>query len=179
MNPDWQRRRLIELARLFLWLGTIGFGGPPAHLTLIEEATVRRRKWLSPEAFVDLVGLTNLIPGPNSTEMAMVVGYRRAGWPGLVVAGLCFIAPAAAITVTLAWAYVRFGALPGAVALLAGTAPAVVAVMAVGVVRIGRTAIRSWPLLAVAIVVAALALAHVDPFVLLVGGAICGLAWGS
>jgi chromate transporter len=179
VNPDRQRRRLIELARLFLWLGTIGFGGPPAHLTLIEEATVRRRKWLSPEAFVDLVGLTNLIPGPNSTEMAMVVGYRRAGWPGLVVAGLCFIAPAAAITVTLAWAYVRFGALPGAVALLAGTAPAVVAVMAVGVVRIGRTAIRSWPLLAVAIVVAALALAHVDPFVLLVGGAICGLAWGS
>ena len=101
MDSDRQRTRLVELARLFLRLGTLGFGGPAVHLTLIEEETVQRRQWLSREAFVDLVGLTNLIPGPNSTEMAMAVGYRRAGWFGLVVAGTCFIAPAAAITMAL------------------------------------------------------------------------------
>jgi chromate transporter len=178
VNPDPHRSRLLELARLFLWLGAIGFGGPAAHLTLIEEETVRRRKWLTPDAFVDLVGLTNLIPGPNSTEMAMAVGYRRAGWSGLVVAGLCFIAPAAALTTALAWAYVRYGTLPGVVALLSGTGPAVVAVMAVGVVRIGRTAIRRWPLMGVAAIVGALSLAGVDPFLLLLSGAVCGLAWG-
>ena len=82
VDPDRQHTRLVELARLFLRLGTLGFGGPAVHLTLIEEETVQRRQWLSREAFVDLVGLTNLIPGPNSTEMAMAVGYRRAGWFG-------------------------------------------------------------------------------------------------
>jgi chromate transporter len=172
-----ERSRLIELARLFLWLGTIGFGGPAAHLTLIEEETVRRRKWLTSEAFVDLVGLTNLIPGPNSTEMAMAVGYRYARWPGLVIAGACFITPAALMTVALGWTYRRFGNLPGAVALLAGTAPAVVAVMVVGILRMGTTALRGWPHLIIAAVIAALALAGIDPFMLLVGGAACGAAW--
>jgi len=178
VNLARRRSRLIELARLFLWLGTIGFGGPAAHFTLIEEETVRRRKWLSAEAFVDLVGLTNLIPGPNSTEMAMAVGYRRAGWPGLVVAGCCFTTPAALITMALAVAYVRFGTLPAVVAILTGTTPAVVAVMAVGLVRMGKTGLRRWPAVALALLVAGLALAHVDPFVLLMGGALCGLAGG-
>lgn len=173
-----ERSRLFELARLFLWLGTIGFGGPAAHLALIEEETVRRRKWLSSEAFVDLVGLTNLIPGPNSTEMAMAVGYRHARFPGLVIAGACFVAPAALITIALAWTYRRFGNLPGVVALLAGTAPAIVAVMVVGIARMGRTAIRGWPQLIVAALVAGLAIVGVDPFVLLLGGAVCGLGWG-
>jgi chromate transporter len=177
VDSDRQRGRLIELAGLFLWLGAVGFGGPAAHLTLIEEETVRRRQWLSPEAFVDLVGLTNLIPGPNSTEMAMAVGYRRAGWPGLLVAGVCFIVPAAAITPALAWLYMRFGSLPGPVALLSGTAPAVVAVMAVGVVRMGRTAMRRWPLVVIAAIVAGLVFAGIDPFLLLLGGAFCGLVW--
>jgi chromate transporter len=176
-----KRSRLAELARLFLWLGTIGFGGPAAHLTLMEEETVRRRRWLSPESFLDLVGLTNLIPGPNSTEMAMAVGYRRAGWAGLVVAGTCFIVPAATITAGLAWAYVRFGTLPGVVALLAGTGPAIVAVMTLGVARIGRTVVRRWPLLAFAFIIGLLALRGLDPFVLLVAGAALGLLsswWG-
>ena len=154
MDRDRRRSRLIELARLFLWLGTIGIGGPAAHLALFEEETVRRRKWLSPDAFVDLVGLTNLIPGPNSTEMAMAIGYRYARWPGLLVSGACFIAPAAAITVALAWAYRRYGSLPGVVALLGGTGPAVIAVMVVGLVRMGRTAVRRSPLIIVAIVAA-------------------------
>jgi chromate transporter len=176
-----KRSRLIELARLFLWLGTVGFGGPAAHLTLMEEETVRRRRWLSPEAFLDLVGLTNLIPGPNSTEMAMAVGYRRAGWAGLLVAGACFIVPAATLTAALAWAYVRFGTLPAVVALLAGTGPAIVAVMALGVARIGRTVVRQWPSLALAVVIGLLALRGLDPFALLVAGAAIGLVssrWG-
>ncbi len=176
MDPDGQHTRLVELARLFLRLGTLGFGGPAVHLTLIEEETVQRRQWLSREAFVDLVGLTNLIPGPNSTEMAMAIGYRRAGWFGLVVAGTCFIAPAAAITMALAWAYVQFGTLPTVVNLLSGTGPAVVAVMTVGIVRMGKTALRQWPLAMIATIVCALGVAGIDPFVLLVAGAICGLA---
>jgi chromate transporter len=176
-----RRTRLVELARLFLWLGTIGFGGPAAHLTLMEEEAVRRRRWLSSEDFLDLVGLTNLIPGPNSTEMAMAIGYRRAGWPGLAVAGACFIVPAATITTGLAWAYVRFGTLPAVVSLLAGTGPAIVAVMTLGVARIGRTAVREWPLLALVIVIGLLALRGFDPFLLLVAGAATGLVsswWG-
>ena len=175
MDPECQHTRLVELARLFLRLGTLGFGGPAVHLTLIEEETVQRRQWLSREAFVDLVGLTNLIPGPNSTEMAMAVGYRRAGWFGLVVAGTCFIAPAAAITMALAWAYVQFGTLPTVVNLLSGTGPAVVAVMTVGIVRMGKTALPQWPLAMIATIVCALGVAGIDPFVLLVAGAICGL----
>jgi chromate transporter len=175
VDPECQHTRLVELARLFLRLGTLGFGGPAVHLTLIEEETVQRRQWLSREAFVDLVGLTNLIPGPNSTEMAMAVGYRRAGWFGLVVAGTCFIAPAAAITMALAWAYVQFGTLPTVVNLLSGTGPAVVAVMTVGIVRMGKTALPQWPLAMIATIVCALGVAGIDPFVLLVAGAICGL----
>ena len=138
------RDRLGELVRLFLWLGLIGFGGPAAHLALMEEQVVRRRGWLTPSEFVDLVGLTNLIPGPNSTEMALAVGYRRAGMPGLLTSGVSFIVPAAAMTTALAWAYIRYGALPGVVTLLSGTGPAVIAVMALGIVRLGRTALVRW-----------------------------------
>ena len=99
------RDRLGELARLFLWLGIVGFGGPAAHLALMEEQVVRRRGSADAVGFVDLVGLTNLIPGPNSTEMALAVGYRRAGLPGLLTSGISFIVPAAAMTTALAWAY--------------------------------------------------------------------------
>jgi chromate transporter len=104
--------RLAEIALLFLKLGTIGFGGPAAHIALMEAEVVRRRRWLSHEEFLDLVGATNLIPGPNSTEMAIHVGYRKAGFAGLIVAGLCFILPAAVIVAIIAWAYVRYGTLP-------------------------------------------------------------------
>src|SRR3990170_7164398 len=97
--------RLAELARLFLKLGFIGFGGPAAHIAMMEEEVVARRRWLSREHFLDLLGATNLIPGPNSTEMAIHVGMVRAGLCGLIVAGLCFILPATAITLGFAWAY--------------------------------------------------------------------------
>ena len=91
-----------------LWLGAVGFGGPVVHLALLEEHVVRVRRWLTADEFLELLGLTNLIPGPNSTEMAMAIGYKRAGFPGLLVAGLCFILPAACLTMLLAWLYVRY-----------------------------------------------------------------------
>jgi chromate transporter len=105
-------RRLRELAWVFAKLGLTAFGGPAAHIALKEEEVVRRRSWLSREEFLDLLGATNLIPGPNSTEMAIHIGLRRAGWAGLLVAGACFIMPAVTIVTALAWAYVRFGRLP-------------------------------------------------------------------
>ncbi len=173
-----RRDRLGELARLFLWLGSVGFGGPAAHLALMEEQVVRRRGWLTPSEFVDLVGLTNLIPGPNSTEMALAVGYRRAGLPGLLTSGISFIVPAAAMTMALAWAYTRYGALPGVVNLLSGTGPAVIAVMALGIVRLGRTALVRWQQLAIAATATALSLWGVNPIALLAAAAIVGLGLG-
>jgi chromate transporter len=173
-----RRDRLGELARLFLWLGSVGFGGPAAHLALMEEQVVRRHGWLTPSEFVDLLGLTNLIPGPNSTEMALAVGYRRAGLPGLLTAGISFIVPAAAMTTALAWAYVRYGALPGVVSLLSGTGPAVIAVMALGIVRLGRTALVRWQQRAIAATVTVLSALGVNPIALLAGAAIVGLGLG-
>ncbi|TMQ73067.1 MAG: chromate transporter, partial [Candidatus Eisenbacteria bacterium] len=107
-----RRARLGEIATLFLTLGTTAYGGPAAHIALMEHEVVRRRGWLSREEFLDLLAATNLIPGPNSTELAIHVGQRRAGGPGLLVAGACFILPAALLTLLAAWAYVRFGSLP-------------------------------------------------------------------
>src|SRR5438046_7745913 len=107
-----------EVAWLFLKLGTIAFGGPAAHIAMMEDEVVRRRRWITHQEFLDLLGAANLIPGPNSTEMAIFLGHRRAGWPGRLVAGVCFILPAALSVTAIAWAYVRFGKLPQAEGLL-------------------------------------------------------------
>jgi chromate transporter len=139
-------RRLGELARLFLRLGTTAFGGPAAHIAMMRDEVVRRRRWLSDEEFLDLLGATNLVPGPNSTEMAIHVGYRRAGWIGLLVAGLCFILPAALLTGALAWAYVRYGALPEAAWLLYGVKPVIIAIVVQAIVGLAPAAART-PLL--------------------------------
>jgi chromate transporter len=120
---------VAEVARVFLRLGLIGFGGPAAHIALMEDEVVRRRRWLTREQFLDLLGATNLIPGPNSTEMAIHVGFVRAGWPGLVTGGACFILPAMLITLALAVAYVRYGRLPEAAWLLYGVKPVIIAVV--------------------------------------------------
>lgn len=122
--------RLGELARVFLRLGLVSFGGPAAHLALMEEELVRRRRWLTHERFLDLVGAANLVPGPNSTEVAIHIGWLRAGWPGLLVAGCAFILPAAAIVAALAALYVRYGSLPAARGMLHGIEPVVVAIVA-------------------------------------------------
>jgi chromate transporter len=134
---------LADVARLFLRLGTTAFGGPAVHVALMEDEVVRRRRWMRRDQFLDLLGATNLIPGPNSTEMAIHVGHRVAGWPGLVVAGACFIVPAAAVTLGFAWAYVRFGARPATAAILYGVKPVVIAVVAQALWRLGRVALRS------------------------------------
>ncbi len=118
---------LGELAAFFLRLGFTAFGGPAAHIALMEQEAVRRRNWLSHEAFLDLLGACNLIPGPSSTQMAMGIGYRRAGWRGLVLGGACFVLPATAMTLAIAWAYVRYGQLPRAQALLYGIKPVILA----------------------------------------------------
>src|ERR1044071_358021 len=103
---------LWTISLLFLRLGTTAFGGPAAHVAMMEDEVVRRRRWLTREQFLDYLGATNLIPGPNSPGLAIHVGHARAGWPGLVVAGACFILPAATIVGAIAWGYLRYGALP-------------------------------------------------------------------
>jgi chromate transporter len=165
------RGRLGEVTRLFLRLGLTAFGGPAAHVALMHEEVVRRRRWLEEQQFLDLVGATNLIPGPNSTELAMHIGRLRARWMGLVAAGLSFMVPAVLIVLLLAWAYVEYGTTAPAEGLLYGLQPAVIAVVLYAIVALGRTALRTWPLAFVAAAVAALYLVGVSELVLLFGAA--------
>ena len=137
------RTSLGELALLFLKLGTIAFGGPAAHIAMMEDEVVRRRGWLTREQFLDYLGATNLIPGPNSTEMAIHIGYGRRGWPGLIVAGVCFIMPAALIASAFAWAYVRFGTVPAAAGVLYGVKPVVIGVVVQALWGLGRSAVKT------------------------------------
>ena len=134
---------LAELLWLFLRLGATAFGGPAVHIAMMEEEVVTRRSWLTREEFLDFLGATNLIPGPNSTEMAIHIGRVRRGIPGLVVAGVSFILPAALMVGLLAWAYVRYGALPQVNALLYGVKPVVIVVIAQGAWRLARSAVKS------------------------------------
>jgi chromate transporter len=132
-----------ELATFFLCLGTTAFGGPAAHIAIMEDELVRRRQWLSRERFLDLLGASNLIPGPSSSELAIHIGYLRAGWAGLVVAGCCFIFPAAIIVAVLAWFYVHFGSVPAISAILYGVKPVVIAVILQALWGLGRTAVKT------------------------------------
>ncbi len=147
---------LSDVIRLFLRLGLTAFGGPAAHIAMMRDEVVRRRKWLTDQEFLDLVGATNLIPGPNSTEMAIHVGYRQAGRAGLIAAGAAFILPATLIVLILSWAYMRFGGTPQAAWLLYGVKPVIIAVVVQALWGLGRTAIKGW--LAAVIGAAALAL---------------------
>ena len=167
---------LREVALYFLRLGVVAFGGPAAHIAMMREDLVRRRRWVTDDEFLDLLGITNLIPGPNSTEMAIHLGYRRAGAWGLVLGGVCFIVPAMAIVLSLAWAYVRWGSLPVATSLLYGVKPVIIAIVVQAMWGLARTAVRG-PLLAAAFVAAAaLALAGVHELVVLFGaGALAAL----
>jgi chromate transporter len=139
--PTAPRQALLEVARVFTRLGATAFGGPAAHIAVMEDELVRRRRWVSRERFLDLLGAANLVPGPNSTELAIHLGYVRAGWAGLVVAGACFIVPAALMVGVLAWAYVRFGTRPDATAILAGVKPVVLVVVADALWRFARTVV--------------------------------------
>lgn len=166
VSPITRRRELRSLALLFLKLGTVAFGGPAAHVAMMEEEVVARRKWLSRERFLDLWGATHLIPGPNSTELAIHIGHARAGWPGLLVAGGAFILPAMLIVLAIAWAYRTWGTLPELEGVLAGVKPVVLVVVAQALLRLGRSALRG-PL-AGAVALAALAAAALGAHELLV-----------
>jgi chromate transporter len=167
---------LGELAALFLKLGTTTFGGPAAHIAMMEEEVVRRRRWLTHEEFLDYLGATNLIPGPNSTEMAIHIGHKMARWPGLIVAGASFILPAAAIVLGVAWAYVRFAALPQAAGILYGIKPVVIAVVLQAIWNLGRVAIKTRWLAALGIGAVVAATVGVNELVvLLVAGLIAAL----
>ena len=167
-------RRLRELAALFLKLGAISFGGPAAHIAMMETEIVDKRQWVTRQQFLDMLGAANLVPGPTSTETAITVGFTRAGWPGLCVAGACFIFPAALITGTFAWAYVKFGSMPQAAAVLAGIKPAVLAVIAIAIWRLGRTAVQNVGLGALGALALAGFLSGLNPIAILFGGGVLG-----
>ena len=163
---------VAEIGWLFLKLGVTSFGGPAVHISMMEDEVVTRRRWMSREEFVDLVGATNMIPGPNSTEMAIHIGHARAGWPGLLVAGTCFILPATLIVTALAWAYVRFGRLPETAGILYGVKPAVIAIVVQALWRLGPAAVKTWMLAAVATAAAAASAAGMDEIAILAGAAL-------
>jgi len=163
---------LAEVAALFLKLGFTAFGGPAAHIAIMHDEVVVRRKWLTDEEFLDLLGATNLIPGPNSTEMAIHVGYVRAGWPGLLLGGFCFIAPATLIVIALAWLYVRFGTTPQAEWLLYGIKPVVIAIIAQALWTLGSKAIKTGILASIGIAAFALYFLGVNEIALLFAGGV-------
>jgi chromate transporter len=165
-------RRICELAVYFLRLGATAFGGPAAHIALMEAECVGRRKWISRERFLDVLGAANLIPGPTSTELAMHIGYVRAGWLGLVTAGICFILPAALLVAGLAALYVDRGALPVAEAILRTVKPVVVVVVGLAVFSLARTAISSLRLVLLAVAAAVLALRGANEVLVLLGAGI-------
>ena len=178
--PDWSPEpshssaSLAELAKEFLRLGFIAFGGPAAHIAMMEERFVRRLHWLSRERFLDLVGAVNLLPGPSSTELAIYLGEVRAGAAGLLVSGSCFILPAAFLAVALAWAYQAYGTVPQVASLLVGVKPVVVALIAQAVWNLARTAIKTIPLAVLAVGVILLAAFGAPLLVLLIAA---GALW--
>src|SRR5215468_10373398 len=153
--------RLGEIARAFLRLGFVAFGGAAAHIGLMEEEFVRRRKWLSREEFLDRLGAVNLLPGPTSTEMAIYLGELRGGFPGLLVSGACFILPAALMTLGLGWAYMKYGALPELAGVLWGVKPVVVVLLAQAVWSLAKAALKARELVFLAALVLGLAAMHV------------------
>ena len=175
--PAPERGPLGEVARLFLKLGLIAFGGPAAHIAMMEDEFVTRRRWIDRQHFLDLIGATNLIPGPNSTEMTMHVGYERAGWPGLFVAGACFIGPAVLITGLFGWLYVAYGSLPEVEPFLYGIKPAVIAVILGAVWKLGKKAVKGWRFAVMGVAVAAAVLAGLGEIWALLIGGVLGTLW--
>jgi chromate transporter len=167
--------RLREVALLFLRLSLTAFGGPAAHIALIEEECVSRRRWMTREQFLDVLGASNLIPGPTSTELAMHAGLRRAGWPGLVVAGICFIAPAALIVGIVAAVYVRVGELPAFEGILRAIKPVVLVVVLQALVALGRTVLASLRLVVLACLAAVGAASGLNEIAVLLGAGILNL----
>jgi chromate transporter len=183
-SPDAQPAALLPAARpaslsalalLFLRLGLTAFGGPAAHIAMMQAEVVEQRQWLTKEEFLDLIGAANLIPGPSSTEVAIYIGYRQAGWKGLVLAGTCFILPAFLMVMGIAWAYVQLGQQPQLAGALYGIKPVVIAVVAQALWNLGRTALKTRPLAGIGLAALVLAFCRVNPLLLLLGaGALVG-----
>jgi chromate transporter len=167
---------LRELALFFLKLGTIAFGGPAAHIAMMEDELVGRRKWIARQEFLDLLGVANLLPGPSSTELAIFIGYRLRKLSGLVVAGVCFILPAFLIVSVIAWAYVRYGSIPAAIGILYGAKPVVIAIVLQALSRLFKSAVKSTLLAAIALVALLASVLGMSPVLVLFGSAIIAAA---
>src|SRR5512140_2318105 len=173
-------QRLAEVAALFLRLGLTAFGGPAAHVAIMRHEIVERRKWVSEQEFLDLFGAVNLIPGPTSTELAIFLGYRRVGWMGLVLGGVCFLLPATLIVLGLAWSYVRYGSTPLAAGIFYGILPVVIAIVAQALGGLGKRAIKNWLTVGIGMAVLAGYFLGANVLLLLLGaGALAMLAENS
>jgi chromate transporter len=170
-----KRPGLAEIAKLFLKLGIIGFGGPAAHVALMREEVVTKRQWMTSQYFLDLVGATNLIPGPNSTEMAMHIGRERAGGKGLVVAGACFILPAVIITGLFAWLYKQYGQLPHVQPFIYGIKPAIIAVILSAVFPLAKQSLKNVQLGIIGIAALALSLLNIDEIFVIFGAGLAAI----
>lgn len=170
LTPQSSPSHLPEVIRLFLRLGFTAFGGPAAHIALFRQEIVQERQWVTDEHFLDLLGATNLIPGPNSTEMAIHLGYVRAGWRGLIAGGLCFVMPAVLIVLALAWVYVEYGTTPAAESMLYGIKPVIIAVVLQALWALSRKAITGRWLVVIAVGVLALYLLGINEILLIFGG---------
>jgi chromate transporter len=166
---------LKDIAKLFLKLGVIGFGGPAAHIAMMQEEVVTKRKWLTEQHFLDLIGATNLIPGPNSTEMAIHIGHEKTGWKGLIVAGLCFILPAVLITGIFAWLYKRYGQLPEVQPFVYGIKPAIIAIILGAVFPLAKKAVKTVELVLIGIVVLVCSLLNFNDIYLMFGAGFIAL----
>lgn len=175
--PIAPRRPVLEVLKLFLKLGFTAYGGPAAHIAMYRDEVVVRRKWLDDQEFLDLLGLVNLIPGPNSTELAIHLGYTRAGWPGLLAAGVGFILPAMLLVIGLSWAYVRYGSIPEAGWLLYGVKPVVIAIIFQALLGLGRRAIKGWPTLLAGLAALGLYFLGVHPVAALLASGAMVMLW--
>jgi len=175
-GPSGASVRYRDLAAFFARLGLTAFGGPAVHIALMEATVVRERRWMPRERFLDLLGAANLIPGPSSTELAIYIGYDLGGPVGLLIAGICFILPAALVTLAFAWAYVRFGALPHAAGLLAGMKPVIIAVLLQALFSLAKVAAKTWQLAALGAAAAAAALGGVSQLGILLAAGVLALA---
>jgi chromate transporter len=180
-KPEPVRPPLAQVALLFLRLGVTAFGGPAAHIAMMQTEVVEQRRWLSCEEFLDLLGAANLIPGPSSTELAIFIGYRLAGAAGLALAGVCFILPAFLMVLAIAWAYVRYGKLPQVGRALYGVKPVVIAILVQAIWNLGRTAIKHWALAVLGILAFVPSMLGWSPLFVLLGAGIAvgGWKWGQ
>ncbi|HTA22007.1 MAG TPA: chromate efflux transporter [Terriglobales bacterium] len=169
---------LAELALVFLKLGTIAFGGPPAHIAMMQDEFVRKRQWITEADFLDRLGAANLIPGPSSTEVAIFIGHAKRGWVGLLVAGCCFIVPAAVMVTLIATLYVRFGSLPQFTGILYAIKAAVIGVIVQALWSLARTAAKTNLLALIGIIAVVLSAMGMAPLIVLaIGGAASGVAF--